>query len=79
SIKFSGMKNLIVLLCFASTLLAACNKLSVPEPQDFVSPETYFETEEQLQTALNGIYSILTRNGTYGSDMLGRLVLDGDE
>ncbi|MET0393234.1 MAG: RagB/SusD family nutrient uptake outer membrane protein [Chitinophagaceae bacterium] len=73
------MKKLIVLLCFASAVLAACNKLSVPEPQDFVSPETYFETEAQLQTALNGVYSVLTRNATYGSNMLGRLVLDGDE
>ncbi|WP_372934160.1 RagB/SusD family nutrient uptake outer membrane protein [Mariniphaga sediminis] len=47
------------------------------EPTDFLSPETYFNTEAELNYALNGVYDIL--GYTYGTVRLYRLGLEADE
>lgn len=68
-----------IFLYLTCVLLVSCKKFLDTTPKDFISPDNYFETEEQAQYVLNGVYSTLTQNETYGSNMLGRMALDGDE
>jgi len=69
-------KILVFIVCI---VLISCSKVLDTTPKDFISPDNYFETEEQARYVLNGVYSTLTQNETYGSNMLGRMALDGDE
>src|SRR6476469_2553472 len=59
--------------------LNACSDFLDTKPKDFVSPINYYETEAQLNTALNAIYDPLGNAALYGDLMLGRMFLDGDE
>jgi hypothetical protein len=74
------MRNLKLFLFTVSLVaLSSCKKMLDTKPQDFISPENYYETEAQLKTALNGVYAILGSNGLYGNSMQGRMGLDADE
>ena len=72
------MKKLLLLMVVLTTSLS-CKKFLTERPEDFLSPENYYETEAQLDFALNGVYTVMTENGTYASAMLGRLGLEADE
>ncbi|MFD1631427.1 RagB/SusD family nutrient uptake outer membrane protein [Pseudopedobacter beijingensis] len=69
----------IVSVFLTMFLFTSCHEILNVSPKDFLSPQTYYDTENQLNTALTGIYSILGRNELYGDFMLGRLGLDADE
>jgi hypothetical protein len=56
------MKKYIYLLLIISSTFLSCQKFLDTKPQDFVSPETYFNTEQDLQRALNGVYNRLVDN-----------------
>jgi len=66
---------LIVFLLSSSS----CRKFLDTTPLDSLSPVNYYETEDQLRSALAGVYDRLGRSQTYGDQMLGRMGLDGDE
>ncbi|MEQ7800356.1 RagB/SusD family nutrient uptake outer membrane protein [Pedobacter sp. ASV1-7] len=66
------------LLCFG-LILSSCEKFLDTTPKDFLSPKNYYETEAQLQTALNGVYATLKSSNLYGNYMLGRMGLEADE
>lgn len=72
------MKKIISVFLFV-LLFTSCHDILDISPKDFLSPQTYYETESQLNTALAGVYSILGRNELYGDFMLGRFGLDADE
>ena len=59
-------------------ILSGCNFLDL-EPQDFVNNDEYYNTEEDLQAALNGIYSELASGNLYKSYFIGRAGLDADQ
>lgn len=59
--------------------MPSCKKSFEKEPSDFIGPENYFKTEEQLNYALNGVYSTLAETGLYANYMIGRLGLDADQ
>ena len=44
----------------------SCNKFLETVPSDFAVPEQYYNTEQQLNEALAGVYSSLTTTNTYG-------------
>lgn len=48
------------------------------EPQDFVSPGDYYNTQEQVESALLGVYATLASTSLYGNNMLGRMGLCAD-
>lgn len=74
------MKKIIKTALVLTVLsLNACSDFLDTKPKDFVSPINYYETEAQLNTALNGIYDPLGNAALYGDQMLGRMFLDGDE
>jgi len=72
------MKKILILV---ATLLSmvSCQGFLEKRPEDFLSPANYYETETHLNTALNGVYSTLTKGGLYANHMLGRMGLDADE
>lgn len=53
------MKRIIILLVLAGSMLSACNKFLETKPQDFVTPDDYYNTEADLDRALNGVYNRL--------------------
>ena len=59
------MKKTIVLL-ITITLLAStsCKKFLATRPQDFSSPEQYYNTEQELNEALAGVYNALAVDAT---------------
>jgi len=71
-------KNLIIILITAMSLLS-CHKVLDQYPADYMSPEQYYNTETQLNYALNGVYATLGSGALYGNNMLGAMGLDADE
>src|SRR5690606_12999353 len=59
--------------------LGSCKDFLETTPMDSLSPKNYYETENQLRSALAGVYDRLGRSETYGDQMLGRMGLDADE
>jgi SusD family. len=59
--------------------IAACKKFLDTQPTDFVVPEQYYNTEQQLNEALAGVYSSLTQTATYGLFMSFYLTAGTDE
>jgi hypothetical protein len=50
-------------------LAAGCKKFLQTNPADFITPSNYFEKEEELQIALNGVYDMLGNANLYGDNM----------
>lgn len=65
--------------CIMMVLLSSCEKFLDTTPEDFLTPKNYYETEEHLQFALNGVYGSLRTANLYGNYFLGRMGLDADE
>lgn len=73
------MKTKILSILFIGMLtFSSCDLLEV-ELNGTLQEETYFKTEQQLETSLNGVYATLAEGYLYGNYMLGRLGLDADE
>ncbi|RXF70115.1 RagB/SusD family nutrient uptake outer membrane protein [Arcticibacter tournemirensis] len=61
------MKKIVIpILMMALISATSCNKFLDTLPSDFVVPEQYYNTEQQLNEALAGVYSSLTTTNTYG-------------
>jgi len=61
------MKKLILASLIACTvLLGACKKILDTKPQDFLSPDTYFNKEADATAALGAGWDMLTRQWMYG-------------
>jgi starch-binding outer membrane protein, SusD/RagB family len=54
---------ILILCCVTAT---SCKKFLDTKPTDFIVPEQYYNTEQQLNEALAGVYSSLTTTATYG-------------
>lgn len=65
---------LVFLLSFSS-----CKDFLETTPTDFLSPENYYQTEQQLNYARAGVYSILGAAGLYGTYGNYLLAWAGDE
>ena len=75
------MRNykLITVLILAGLSLGACKKILDTKPQDFLTPDQYYNTESDLNAALAGIYSSLAQDGTYGRNIPIELEMGNDE
>jgi len=60
------MKNIIYVLLFLFTL-GACSDYLDTRAYDFVSPEEFYQTENDAQMALAGVYSALATEDVYGN------------
>ncbi|MBS0030392.1 RagB/SusD family nutrient uptake outer membrane protein [Chitinophaga sp. 22321] len=57
-----NIKKYLLLLCLIGSSFSACNKFLDTRPEDFVTPENYYNTEADLDRALNGVYNRLIDN-----------------
>lgn len=74
------MKRIILILAISFfCMLSSCKKMLDKAPIDTLSPENYYDTEAQMNSALAGVYDILGSRTTYGDQMQGSMGLDGDE
>jgi starch-binding outer membrane protein, SusD/RagB family len=63
------MKSFILSCLGIFLLLVSCTSLDV-KPTDFTSPEFYYNTEEDLNFALTGVYDVMGKSALYGHDGL---------
>lgn len=74
------MKQIIFFFTVAALLsVSACKDFLDQDPQDFISPVNYYQTEVQLNLALNGVYSPLYSSPVYGSVYSCRMNMTADE
>ncbi len=71
--------KIIIALIAIISISASCTKVLDTKPTDFVSPENYYNTPEDLQNALNGVYDILGSKPLYAQDMLYAFNAQSDE
>ncbi len=62
--------KIIIALIAIISISVSCTKVLDTKPTDFVSPKNYYNTPEDLQNALNGVYDILGSKPLYAQDML---------
>ena len=72
------MRRIFIYILPLIVLLDSCSYLELA-PKDFISPSEYYKTEEELETALTGIYASLRDGALYKNYMLGRMGLDADQ
>src|SRR6185312_3418857 len=64
------MKRIIIsIIVLVSISATSCKKFLDTKPTDFAVPEQYYNTEQQLNEALAGVYSSLTNSSAYGYNM----------
>ncbi|QEC56323.1 RagB/SusD family nutrient uptake outer membrane protein [Flavisolibacter ginsenosidimutans] len=73
------MKKIALFLLILSGIITSCKKFLDTKPTDFIVPEQYYNTEQQLNEALAGVYSSLTTVATYGLQQNFYLVGTTDE
>ena len=69
----------LILALISLTSLNSCESFLDTKPTDFLSPSNYYETEQQLQYARAGVYSILGAAGLYGTNGNYLLAWSADE
>ena len=67
---------LILVLVFS---ISSCKKYLEVLPKDFVSPENYFNNENELNTALVGVYDIMGSAALYGETLWSQFEVATDE
>ena len=65
------MKRLRYMFCVAAMLFSSCSFLDT-YPEDFLTPDDCYETEEELESALLGVYATLAESSLYSTNMLRR-------
>lgn len=74
------MKHILYFLTMVALVsTSSCKKFLDQEPQDFISPVNYYETEAHLNLALNGVYSSLYSKDMYASVYPARMNMMADE
>ena len=72
--------DILFFLTFSAIIFSSCEKiLDIDTSQYKILAENYYSTEEELNYALNGVYSNLADGALYGNHMLGRMGLEADE
>jgi hypothetical protein len=74
------MKKYIYISIFICSLIgSSCTDFLDTTPTDFLDPDVYYQTEQQLNSGLNSIYRTLPNFGLYGHRMISELGLQADE
>ncbi|MFT3979602.1 MAG: RagB/SusD family nutrient uptake outer membrane protein [Ferruginibacter sp.] len=72
------MRNTIILF-ITLLLFSGCKKFLEEQPTDFVSPDGYYNTAADMETALAGVYDILGRDAIYSIRYQVELTIGTDE
>jgi starch-binding outer membrane protein, SusD/RagB family len=73
------MKRYFLLLLLVALTGSSCNKFLETKPTDFLSPEYYYNSEENVLKALAGVYQPLGTTSMYGDAMFFQLGANTDE
>lgn len=73
------MKKYIIVLLAAIATSSSCNNILDTKPADFLNPDNYYQTPEQLDFARRGVYSVLGDNFLYGYYTLWAMAWTADE
>ncbi len=69
--KISIMKKINLIAIIALVIFSSsCKKVLDTQPSDFLSPNNFYKTAEELQYGLNGVYDVLGTKPLYKTDML---------
>jgi len=63
------MKKILIIL-FASFLLASCEEMLIEEPKS-ISSDVFYNTPKEVESALAAIYSAVRAYGCMGGDIPG--------
>lgn len=69
----------ILLIGVSFFSLTGCKKFLDTKPSDFISPEAYYNTKEQLNYSLAGVYDIMGSQPLYANRYIARMGLEADE
>lgn len=75
------MKNFKIYACLmlaTVTLATSCKRALDTKPQDFLTPDQYYQTETQLNTALNGVYEVMGNTFLYKQNLWNQLAIATD-
>lgn len=74
-------KFLILTIVAGASILSlqSCKKLLETTPTDFLSPDEFFSSKDNLNAALTGVYSILKNNALYGDNYQHLITATTDE
>lgn len=70
--------NTLIVFFTTTILFSSCNKFLDTVPEDFLTPINYYETEDQLESGIAAVYSLLGHYALYGREMT-RMGLDADD
>lgn len=69
-----------ITLCLSAVVsFFSCNDFLDQKPTDFLFPGNYYQTEAELNSALNGVYDALGHGNLYGNNALYLLGWEADE
>jgi len=71
-------KVFLIVLTFC-VVFTSCKKFLETEPTDFTSPEIFYNTEDELNQALAGVYNALAQDGTFARNLPVELAHSSDE
>ncbi len=72
-------RNIILVLVLFAIANTSCKKYLNTLPTDFISPETFYRNETELNAALMAVYDVLGNRGLYGRNLQLELGLATDE
>jgi hypothetical protein len=73
------MKTKYIILLVLGISTASCKNYLDEKPTDFTTPETYFNSEKDLEQALTGIYSAMNNRATFSRNLIYEFSHDSDE
>lgn len=77
------MKTRLLILAALATVFSSCEKFLDTTPTSFTTPGNFYSNEVQLQTALNGVYDVLTSDsflyGPFGTNLALKFGFTTDE
>ncbi|RNC67038.1 RagB/SusD family nutrient uptake outer membrane protein [Proteiniphilum sp. X52] len=73
-------KNSYIVICLSAFVsFFSCSDFLDPKPTDFLFPGNYYQTEDELNTALTGVYDALGNGSLYGNNALYLFGWEADE
>ena len=73
------MKKILIIILCVSTFFTSCSDELKTSPKGFVPFEAMYDTKDQINLALNGIYNAISSQGMYGGNLFIFTAMGNDE
>ena len=71
-------RKYVWLMIASAFFITSCKDVLDTEPNDFLTPSLYYETEPQLNVALNGVYDVMGNTFLYKQNLWNQLAIGTD-